>query len=124
MTAVPPDTPDIAEPVDFAAILPDTPPSERRTAARHPYRVVQRMAPWDGKSALSESEFTSIRCHDISTGGLSFAWASKPAFQYVVLALKNSHAETYVLAQVSFYHRHPLEPEQFLVGSRFVRRLK
>jgi hypothetical protein len=124
MTVSSSDTPDIAEPIDLATILPAANPSERRTAARHPYRVVQRMAPWDGKSALTESEFTSIRCHDISTGGLSFAWATKPSFHYVVLALKNAHSETYVLAQVSFYHRHPLEPEQFLVGSRFVRRLK
>jgi hypothetical protein len=124
MTAVPPVSADIAEPIDFATIAPDAHPSDRRTATRHPYRVVQRMAPWDGKSALTESEFSSIRCHDISTGGMSFAWATKPTFQYVVLALKNATSETYVLAQVSFYHRHPLEPEQFLVGSRFVRRLK
>ena len=85
---------------------------------------MQRIAPCgkNGAAAIDE-DFQLVRCHDLSTSGISFYWPTAPNFDHVIVALASPKGTTRVLAHVVFNGQQPGEPGEYLIGCRFVRRL-
>jgi hypothetical protein len=98
--------------------------SDRRRAERHSFPAMQRIAPCGKNGALSvEEDFQLVRCHDLSTSGISFYWPTSPKFDHVIVALASQKGTTKVLAHVVFCGKQPGEPGEYLIGCRFLRRL-
>lgn len=54
---------------------------------RFSYPVMTAVAPYLGSSLPTKGSFRKVRCQEISSVGLSFFWAEKPEFRYLVVAL-------------------------------------
>jgi len=76
-------------------------PVERRAEPRRPFPVVQRIAVRRGLEFPDESEFTEVRCHDLTRGGFSFLLSSRPDFDSLVAAFDMSSKTIYLAAQVA-----------------------
>lgn len=123
--------------------------ADRRSETRASYRVVQRVAPWDGTRFPDESEFLQVQCHDLTRAGFSFLAPAEPQFRTLVVEFVAAPDRLYVAAQVlrsvpvvchssgeltrkSGLEASPLLPERhgetgrpmFLVGCRLTRRLR
>ncbi len=120
---------------------------ERRRAARHGFRTIQRIALWRTLDFPAESDFFDVQCHDISQSGFSFLLPIKPDFVEVVAELRMREAVIYLRAKVAHAREvlideagrlKPIRNEiglglwfgqedggrpMFLVGCRFLRRL-
>ncbi len=98
---------------------------ERRSASeRHSFPAMQRVAPCGKNGAVADDEdFSLVRCHDLSTSGISFYWPTPPKFDHVIVALASPKGTTRVLAHVVFAGQQPERAGEYLVGCRFVRRL-
>ncbi len=122
---------------------------DRRSEPRAPYRVAQRVAPWDGTRFPDESEFVPVQCHDLTRAGFSFLAPAEPPFRTLVVEFGTAPDVLYLAAQVlrsvpvvchasGAWMRKPglddttLLPEMhgetgrpmFLVGCRLTRRLR
>jgi len=78
-------------------------PLERRTDPRHPFTAVQRIAVRRGLELPDESEFTEVRCHDLTRGGFSFLLPSRPDFDSLVAAFDMPSKTIYLAARVAHY---------------------
>ena len=63
------------------------PGEERRGAPRHPFANRQWIAPYDGSHFPDQSEFSQVRCRDLSRTGFSFVVSEKPDFSSLVVYL-------------------------------------
>ena len=70
-----------------------------------------------------DEDFSLVRCHDLSTSGISFYWPTAPKFDHVIVALAAQKGTTRVLAHVVFAGKQPDATGEYLVGCRFLRRL-
>jgi len=73
---------------------------ERRKLKREPFPAVQRIAVRRGPWIPSESEFISVRCHDLTRQGFSFLLPQQPSFDRLVAALGAPPDVVYVVAEV------------------------
>jgi hypothetical protein len=73
---------------------------ERRLEKRNLYRVVQRIAPWDGSKFPAETEFVQVQCHDLTRAGFSFVAPTEPHFRTLVVEFGVLPDVLYVAAQV------------------------
>jgi hypothetical protein len=71
----------------------------------------------------TDADFHLVRCHDLSTSGISFYWPTSPNFDQVIVALVSGQGTTRVLARVMFHGPQAGQQGQYLIGCRFVRRL-
>ena len=99
-------------------------PTERRQGARLAFPVVQRVAPYGCDGMPAESQFCRVEFRDISGRGCSFFWPTSPDFTHVIAGLGSPPHLTYVTARVVRCTPAP-EPETgFLVGCRFLGRIR
>ena len=107
----------------LVALMSAADPGERRESERHSFPAVQRVAPCRGTAVPTEADFHLVRCHDLSTSGISFYWPTSPNFDQVIVALVSPQGTTRVLARVMFHGPQAGHQGQYLIGCRFVRRL-
>lgn len=100
---------------------PDS-PLNRRGSTRHAFRVIQRIAPYDGTKMPAAADFCPAACRNISTQGFSFLWPEVPSFKHLILALGERPQVTYVAAEVARTSPMPRDQKWTLVGCRFLRR--
>ncbi len=80
--------------------------NERRTQARHPFTVRQRIAPVWGNSLPDSKEFFDVLCYDVNRGGFSFLVPTPPPFRHFVVQLGETMQPIELLAEV--VHTHPV----------------
>lgn len=120
---------------------------ERRDGPRRPFDVFQQIAPWDGGAVPDDSQFTQVKCHDLTCSGFSFFLPKEPKFQALVAEFGQPPDSLLVGAKVLHvdpvlvYPSGRVEPldkpatgarsirsrsaaSMMLVGCRFVRRLR
>ncbi len=73
---------------------------ERRTSKRFAYRVIQRWAPMVMGRLPSIDIFRPMLCRDLSKGGISFFWPTKPTHEKLVVEMGPAHDLKYVEARV------------------------
>jgi hypothetical protein len=110
-------------PESLVSLIGATDAGDRRESERHSFPAVQRIAPCRGTAVPTEADFQLVRCHDLSTSGISFYWPTAPNFDQVIVALASPQGTTRVLARVMFHGPQAGPQGQFLIGCRFVRRL-
>jgi PilZ domain len=102
----------------------DTAFEERRRHARFPFRAVQRIAPYSQGKMPPATAFSSVECHDLSCGGLSYYLNQPPIANDIVVALTIRGEVKYLSAQiVRTIATLTAEGLTYLVGCRFVGRL-
>lgn len=84
----------------IAAPLIESDSMERRGERRHAFRVLQRIAPWDGNGFPDWSKFVEVICHDLTRSGFSFLFPRKPDFPTLVAEFGTRPNLLYVLAEV------------------------
>ena len=95
-----------------------------RRHAREKCESKRMIAPWDGESAVSLSDFHPVLCRDISIKGLSF-WANeKPNTGYFIVQLEANAELAYLKFRVTrttpeFARGRPA----FVVGCEYIGRL-
>jgi len=97
---------------------------ERRVSQRFAYNVVQSAVPYDGKRLPTSDMFRKVQCHDLSTGGMSFVWPHAPEFERVVIKLAAPHRTLYVVARVTSHRQVGDSKRGFLVGCKFLDRVR
>jgi hypothetical protein len=98
--------------------------TDRRRSERHAYPTVRLAIPDSDEDAFVVPEmFTNVACHDISTNGISIVLPCPPGFRRAVVVLGEPPLIIYMIVEVLRSERHPLSPNQFLVGCRFVHRI-
>jgi PilZ domain len=107
----------------LVALMGGSDNADRRESQRHSFPAVQRVAPCRGTAVPTEADFHLVRCHDLSTSGISFYWPTSPNFDQVIVALASPKGTTRVLARVMFHGPQAGQQGQYLIGCRFVRRL-
>jgi hypothetical protein len=117
---------------------------ESRKESKHPFKVFQSIAPYDGDGVPDESRFSQVLCRDLSQGGFSFVASEEPDYPTLVIALGDPPNQTHMVAEVVHFRQVRLldgerieivnDPEGngddgreaplFLVGCRFSGRLQ
>jgi hypothetical protein len=76
------------------------PGEERRGAPRHPFANRQWIAPYDGSRFPDQSEFSQVRCRDLSRTGFSFVVKEKPEFTSLVVSLGDPPNHMHMAAEI------------------------
>ena len=76
-------------------------PAERRRERRRSFLSSQRIAPRRGPGVPDESQFFEVPCHDLSRGGFSFFFASRPDFDSLAVAFGTPPEVIYMAAEVA-----------------------
>ncbi|MHB8897581.1 MAG: hypothetical protein ACYC6Y_02420 [Thermoguttaceae bacterium] len=119
---------------------------ERRSESRHPYHVLQKVAPYDGRWFPISEEFVDVQCHDLTRSGFSFLFPRRPAFKSIVASFEGPDETMYFEAEVTQVSRALIHPggqvealgqrspsasavrpgarAALLIGCRFVRRIR
>jgi len=98
--------------------------AERRTSPRKEYRYTQSIAPIYGGVIPSRNRFFSVKCCDISAGGVSFFLDEAPDFKDLVVALGQSPSLTHFTARVArVVEKSEGNRTRYLVGCRFTGRV-
>ncbi len=96
---------------------------DRRSSNRWSYPAVQPLAPYGHWGFSWEEMFQPVRCHDLSTGGISFLLNEPPTFTFAVIGLGAAHPLQYLIIQKKYCYQCPSEEGQYLVGCRFLKRI-
>jgi hypothetical protein len=97
---------------------------ERRKSTRWSYPVIEQMAPCRSRELPSKSLFRAVRCHDISSGGISFFLPEPPDFERAVVTLGPPPDVICFLVRVVHYSpRKVAVRNQHLVRCRFFQRV-
>lgn len=94
---------------------------DRRVSQRRPFPIMQRVAPYDGIKLTDGNAFVDVRCEDLSQGGISFQWRTRPQYKHVVVELKMADRCIYFAAKV--IHATPIDERTFRVGCQFIARV-
>jgi hypothetical protein len=97
--------------------------SDRRDNDRHPYQVLQLVAPFDGQRLPDQHEFQHVLCHDLSPQGFSFIAPQRPQSQLLIVALGRAPFKFLVAEIVRATPRNLDSTNEFQIGCRFLRRL-
>ncbi len=76
-------------------------PAERRHERRRSFLSSQRIAPRRGPGVPDESQFFEVPCHDLSRGGFSFFFPSRPDFDSLAVAFGTPPEVIYMAAEVA-----------------------
>ncbi len=76
----------------------------RRVNQRRPFSLTQAVAPAIPGLRTTEKSFADVLCNDVSVGGISFFWPTRPHFTHVYIALGRKPKLTWIKARVC-YHR-------------------
>lgn len=97
---------------------------DRRISDRRTYACQQYIAPYINGNLPKQSEFRLVRCLDLSPSGFSFLTPHVPTSEYLVVALGSA---PYIFVSACVVHCTSQQYENrrmFLVGCRFVARIK
>jgi hypothetical protein len=97
---------------------------DRRTSRRFAYSAIQSVAAYDGKQLPTSTMFCQVRCCDLSAGGISFVWPRVPDFEQVVIKLAASRRTLHVVARVVGHRPFDASKKSFLVGCKFLDRVR
>jgi hypothetical protein len=96
---------------------------DRRAQDREPYKAMVPMAAWDVNrpGRITELRFTTVRCLDLSPGGLAIVLPRLPTFTEACFCLARDNQPVYFVGRVAnvvegFYERR----HQFRVGVQFI----
>ena len=101
----------------------DARPAEQRKGPREAYPVIQLAAPYADSRMPTEEMFREVRCHDISTGGISFFLPHPPDFEYAVVGLGTPPEVTYLTVRVMHHSPYAGATKGYLIGCRFLGRV-
>ena len=78
------------------------PGKERRVKPRRSHQIMVPMAPWDSEATrqFANLRFTTVRCLDLSDGGVAIALPVLPRFTQAVFSLMLQHEPANLLARV------------------------
>jgi hypothetical protein len=79
---------------------PPVPGQELRGAPRHPFKVLQWIAPYHGSGLPDKSRFFQVRCRDLSQSGFSFFAPERPDFPTLVVSLGEPPNQTHLVAEI------------------------
>lgn len=97
----------------------------QRPEIRRRYVCEQFMAPWSEEDGyLDNLEFTPVRCHDISSSGISFVVTELPASNTLVISI-GPHSAPILMAVRVAHSRSVYMYNQigYLVGCQFIKRI-
>ena len=97
--------------------------SDKRQMPRHPFGIVQQIAPILGGKMPSRDAFRPARCADLCLAGFAFYSETTPDFGELVVALGVSSAPIYLTASVIYIK--PVETGEqplYRIGCRFTGR--
>ena len=97
---------------------------ERRSSNRWLYPAVQPLAPYGHWGFPHAEMFQYVRCHDLSTGGVSFFLLEPPTFEFAVIGLGVAPQFQYFVIQKAYCRRCDSMERQYLVGCQFLQRIK
>ena len=97
---------------------------ERRSSNRWSYPAVQPLAPYGHWGFPNAEMFQQVRCHDLSTGGVSFLLPAPPTFEFAVIGLGVAPQFQYFVVQKVYCRRSDSTEGQYLVGCQFLQRIK
>jgi hypothetical protein len=87
-----------------AGLKPKVPAAqkERRSRPRWSHQVMVPMAPWDSEAThqFAKLRFTTVRCLDLSDGGVAIVLPVLPRFTQAVFTLKLDHQPAHLLARI------------------------
>jgi hypothetical protein len=103
----------------------DTHQHERRRDQRYPFCRVQLMAPCGDDCLPSSSDFRQVQCSDLSPRGFSYLAQEPPNFKYLIVALGDVPFKFFIaeIRHILAQRKSIEEPERYLIGCRFVRRV-
>ena len=78
---------------------------------RHPYDVVQKVAPYDGRWFPASEEFVEVQCHDLTRAGFSFLLPRRPAFKSIVASFQGPDETLFFEAEVMQVSRALVQPD-------------
>jgi hypothetical protein len=97
---------------------------ERRSSRRRSYPTIQLLASYDGMCPPSRTDFSPVRCYDISQGGVSFLWPGEPPFRHVVIGLDSTLSRVWLKARVVRHLPIAGLKGEFLVCCQFLGRVE
>ena len=97
---------------------------ERRSSNRWSYPAVQPLAPYGHWGFPHARMFQMVRCHDLSTGGISILLPAPPTFEFAVVGLGPVVQLQFFVVQKVYCRRCATPEEQYLVGCRFLQRIR
>lgn len=107
--------------------LPDAgkPEQERRQSKRMSYACAAMVANYHAPDVPTKDAFWTVRCRDLSRGGVSFYSPVKPASSTMVISLGSSQTLSCLLACRVVYCAYVGDQGQphYLVGCEFMERL-
>jgi hypothetical protein len=112
----------IIQPLEHGPPMPRD--HEKRRDKRWPYRVMQFVAFHDVHEQPSKLMLQSVRCHDISLGGISFYLDAPPPRQNCTIILGRSPELIYVRARVVHSEKSEVSRGEWVVGCEFVTKLE
>jgi hypothetical protein len=89
--------------------------TERRQDQRIPFDSLQRIAPWVGGVFPAESDFITVRCHDLTQRGFSFFMPDEPPSKNLIVAFAGASDVIHVAAEVLRTDRVLLSPSGQIV---------
>ena len=99
--------------------------AERRAGIRHEFPYVQKVAPMTDGEVPPAEKFFSVRCKDLSTGGISIVLDSSPEFDQLVVALGVEPELRHVTARVANVDRFEEDGlTRYQVGCQFIGRVR
>ena len=96
---------------------------EQRRSRRKTYVCRQLVAPFDGSRLPNQDEFEWAMFRDVSSTGVAFLAAEKPATKQLVVAVGPAPFSFLVVETVRISKRDDLEGKPFHVGCRVLREL-
>jgi PAS domain S-box-containing protein len=94
--------------------------ADRRTSERKLFPYRQLVAPYEAGIIPPRDRFQSIRCWDISAGGISFLFDDRPSCRSLVVVLGGANGEVLMSAEiVRITELDEDDARGFLVGCRF-----
>jgi hypothetical protein len=101
------------------------PDQERRQSKRMSYACAAMVANYHPPGIPSKDSFWTVRCRDLSRGGVSFYSPTKPSASTMVVSLGSSHTLSCLLACRVVYCAYvgDAAQPQYLVGCEFMERL-
>jgi hypothetical protein len=97
---------------------------ERRTSQRWAFPAVQPVAPYGHWGFPKVEMFTYVRCHDLSTGGISFVMKGTPQFEFGVIGLGPAAQRKFFVIRIVYRRERNAGTNEYLVGCMFVERIR
>jgi hypothetical protein len=97
--------------------------NERRQSRRWSFPAVQPIAPYGQWGFPKPEMFNDVRCHDLSTGGISFLHKGVPEFEFGVIGLGPDVKRNYFVIRVVYRREFKAGTDEYLVGCEFVKRI-